>query len=123
MWFDIGGREIHNIQKTISDDYQPPVDIGMYVTQDMTRDGVNFIEEPTEVNKIYLRSPIYGNRSIRSRKFAFRVTYIPKIDNFQIVKKNTGDVDWIKSETLSGSYIDYLEILNRTRCDNPKQIY
>lgn len=106
MWFDIGGREIHNIQKTISDDYQPPVDIGMYVTQDMTRDGVNFVEEPTEVHKIYLRSPIYGNRSIRSRKFAFRVTYIPKIDNFQIVKKNTGDVDWIKSETLSGSYID-----------------
>lgn len=106
MYYDIGDYHIYNIQDTISNDYQPPADVGLYVTQDMSRDGINPVTEPEAIAKIYLRSLVNGNRSIRSRKFAFRVTYIPMVDNFLIIKKNKGSVDWIKSETLNGAYID-----------------
>lgn len=88
MYYEIGGRDILNLENMLRREF--------YVTDKMDVDN-----EPFGDPIAYFQEPY-----IRNIEVGFRVTYTPMSKNFIVTKKNKGDVDWIKSETLSGAYID-----------------
>lgn len=88
MYYEIGGRDILNIENMLRREF--------YVSDRMDVDDVPFGDPVTYFQEPYIRNIEVG----------FRVTYTPMSKNFIVTKKNKGNVDWIKSETLSGAYID-----------------
>jgi len=86
-YYNIGEREILNVENMLKREF--PISV---VMDDDTPfgDPVVYFDEP------YIRNINVG----------FRVTYIPMSKNFLVIKKNDGEINWIKSETLSGAFVD-----------------
>jgi hypothetical protein len=87
MYYNIGERDILNVENMLKREF--PISV---VMDDDTPfgDPVVYFDEP------YIRNINVG----------FRVTYVPMSKNFLVIKKNDGEIDWIKSETLSGAFVD-----------------
>lgn len=97
MYYDIGGYDIHNIQGCWNS--QP-----VLLTKYLDIDDSNGASIQNEIFAAQVTSS--NNDKINKLRLSFRVTYIPMVSNFEIIKQNEGPVDWIKSEILNGSFVD-----------------
>ena len=98
MYYDIGGYDIYNIQTCWT--AQP-----VLITKYLDIDDSNGFSIP---NEIFIAQVSQGSTvdKVNQLKLSFRVTYIPMVSNFEIIKQNDGPIDWIKSEILNGSFVD-----------------